>query len=152
MIARDDDRQIRLQLMRELKFIYDNKDFVCGVTSIAGSGEIWQELLDYIYLVRKDGEEVSSDNIQLLALALRREADEERLRMELEKIPDSNEDFVTGIIRIAEKYAETERIMDYLHNHPKAKISDVTDYVFSGKTESVNQNASAKKWIAAPML
>ncbi|MBR1634263.1 MAG: hypothetical protein IJ682_04275 [Lachnospiraceae bacterium] len=152
MMKRDDDKQIRLKLMRELKSIYDNKDFVCGVICIAGSRRIWQELLNYIYFAQEGGEEVSSDNIQLLALALRRESDEKKLRAALEKIPDSYEDFVIGIIGIAEKYAETGQVMDYLQSHLNARTSDIIGYVFSGKTESMSQSIPGKKRMTAAMM
>lgn len=66
-------QEILRKLMRELKSVYDDRDFVCGTLSIAQTTENWLELLDYIEMTREDGEEVSSDNIILLALALHKE-------------------------------------------------------------------------------
>ena len=59
--------------MRELKSIYDNKDFVCGTVSIAGNAENWSKILEYINLLREEGQEIKSDNILLLALNLSRD-------------------------------------------------------------------------------
>ena len=67
----------RFRLMNELKTIYDNKNFVCGTISIAGYEEIWSMILDYIHSLQEQGEEISSDDIQLLALKLRKEYDEQ---------------------------------------------------------------------------
>ena len=64
---------IKKQLMRELKSIYDNKDFVCGTVSIAGNAENWSKILEYINLLREEGQEIKSDNILLLALNLSRD-------------------------------------------------------------------------------
>lgn len=77
----NDDKKLRLDLMRELKNIYDDKDFVCGSVSIARTPENWKEMLDYIHITQEDGEVISSDDLLLLALSLRKEADDRSRRI-----------------------------------------------------------------------
>ena len=70
-----EEKEIRLKLMRELKKIYDNKDFVCGSVAIAKTVDNWNYILDFIQTAARLGEPITSDEIQLLALSLRKETD-----------------------------------------------------------------------------
>ena len=59
---------VKKELMSELKMIWNNKDFVCGAMSNAGSEAAWKEMLDYIQTAKSRGESVSSDEILLMSL------------------------------------------------------------------------------------
>ena len=59
------------ELIKELRNIYDNKDFVCGVISNAGYERAWSIILDYIRTAKRLGEDISTDNLLLLSLDLR---------------------------------------------------------------------------------
>ena len=59
---------VKQELMSELKLIWNNKDFVCGAMSNAGSEAAWKKMLDYIQTAKKHGESVSSDEILLMSL------------------------------------------------------------------------------------
>ena len=65
--------KIKSELVRELRNIYDNKDFVCGVVSNAGYEHAWSILLDYIRTANRLGEDISTDHLLLLSLDLRDE-------------------------------------------------------------------------------
>ena len=74
----ENDKNIKMLLFSELKRIWNNRDFVYGTISIAGCKENWIELLNYIHMSESDGDLISSDDIQLLAIALRREYDKKQ--------------------------------------------------------------------------
>ncbi len=63
-------KNIKKELINELKLIWDNKDFVCGAMSNAGSEKAWEEMLEYIQNANESGEKVTSDEILLLSLDL----------------------------------------------------------------------------------
>ena len=65
--------QKKRELVRELKRIRDDKDFVCGAMSNAGSDKAWEVMLDYIKMARRRGDELTSDTILLLSLDLAEE-------------------------------------------------------------------------------
>lgn len=67
------EKETRIKLMRELKRIYDDKDFVVGVATISGYDSVRKEILDYIHSVEEDGGIASPDDITALALSLRKE-------------------------------------------------------------------------------
>ena len=62
--------EIGKELMRLLKEIYDNQDFVCGAMSNAGSEKAWEKMRDYIVYAKAHEHEVSSDELLLLSLSL----------------------------------------------------------------------------------
>ncbi len=57
-------------LMKMLKEIYNDHDFVCGVMSNCGGEEAWKELYNYISFSNEHKEVVTSDDILALSLAL----------------------------------------------------------------------------------
>ncbi len=59
---------VKTELISELKMIWNNKDFVCGAMSNAGSEAAWKKMLDYIQTAKRHGESVSSDEILLMSL------------------------------------------------------------------------------------
>ncbi len=66
---------IRQELMIELKNIYNDKDFVFSTLDIAKTEHAWHTLLDFIQTAKKQGDTLTSDNIQLAAIHLRDEED-----------------------------------------------------------------------------
>ncbi len=68
--------EIRRELMKELKNIYDNEDFVCSTVDIARTEDAWNTIIDYIRTARLNGDNVTSDEIQLIAIRLREENDD----------------------------------------------------------------------------
>ena len=60
----------RTELIKELREIWDNKDFVCGAISNAGTEDAWEEMYDYIMGKKKSRELITSDEILLLSLEL----------------------------------------------------------------------------------
>ena len=58
------------ELMRLLKEIYDNQDFVCGAMSNAGGEDAWIKMRDYILYAKANKLDVSSDDLLLLSLDL----------------------------------------------------------------------------------
>lgn len=62
------------ELMQLLKEIYNNKDFVCGAMSVAGSEDAWEKMRDYIMCARENGHQVTSDDILALSLFLKEES------------------------------------------------------------------------------
>lgn len=64
---------VKKELISELRKIYDNKDFVCGVVSNAGYENAWSVMLDFIRTARRLGDDITSDNLLLLSLDLREE-------------------------------------------------------------------------------
>ena len=77
-MKKEEEKKVRLELMRKLKEIYDDRDFVCGTVSVARDPEIWVELLHCIKVLEDEEERISSDDILALALILRKEADERK--------------------------------------------------------------------------
>ena len=69
---------VKRKLMIELKKIYDDKDFVCSTISIAKTEKAWRTILDYIHTAKEYGDDISSDNIQLIAIHLRDEEDKKQ--------------------------------------------------------------------------
>ena len=63
------------ELIEELKQIYNDKDFVCSTIDIAKSQKSINTILDYIKTSKELGDELTSDDIQLLAIHLRNEED-----------------------------------------------------------------------------
>lgn len=61
---------IKKDLIYELRQIWNNKDFVCGVMSNAGSEEAWEKMYQYIVNAKESGEEITSDEILLMSLGL----------------------------------------------------------------------------------
>lgn len=61
---------IKKDLIYELRQIWNNKDFVCGVMSNAGSEESWEKMYQYIVNAKESGEEITSDEILLMSLGL----------------------------------------------------------------------------------
>ena len=70
----------------ELKKIWDNRDFVCGVISNAGDEKSWSIILDYIDTARKKGVQISSDEILFLSLDLAEENEGLQTKRPLRKI------------------------------------------------------------------
>ena len=66
---------MRQKLADKLREIYDDKDFVFCTIAIAKTERAWTTILDFIETSEKLEENISSDNIQILALRLRDEAD-----------------------------------------------------------------------------
>ncbi len=60
----------RTELIKELRGIWDNKDFVCGAISNAGTEDAWEEMYDYIMKKKKSEKIITSDEILLLSLEL----------------------------------------------------------------------------------
>ena len=58
------------ELMRLLKEIDDDRDFVCGVMSNCGGEDAWDKMHDYITFARDQGERITSDDIVALSLSL----------------------------------------------------------------------------------
>lgn len=73
---------IRKELAKELKTIYNNKDFVCGTIAILRYDTLITTMLDFLKIARKKNEAITSDGIQLLALDLR---DEEESKQNTKK-------------------------------------------------------------------
>ena len=69
---------VRGQLMEELKKIYNDKDFVCGTSSILGYESTRKSMLDFIQTAKSRGDDITSDNVLLLAMRLRDEEDSRR--------------------------------------------------------------------------
>ena len=67
------NREYRKRLMYELKKICDDKDFVCGVSSILGKEALRKKMLEYIDAACKNGDEITSENIIRLAMIFREE-------------------------------------------------------------------------------
>ncbi len=61
---------VRIRLVGELKNIWDDRDFVNGVMTNAGSEELWGKILDYILMSKRRGEPATSDEILYLSLKL----------------------------------------------------------------------------------
>ena len=59
-------------LMKLLKEIYNDRDFVCGSMTVAGTEENWQEMIDFINTARERNDEITSDDLAALAVALGR--------------------------------------------------------------------------------
>ena len=72
--------EVKSELIRELRNIYENKDCVCGVVSNAGYEHAWSRILDYIKTAKSLGEPLSSDNLLLLSLELRDEEEKQSNR------------------------------------------------------------------------
>ena len=66
----------RKELADRLKQIYYNKDFVCGVISILHTESAMKVMLDYIDTANELAEDISSDELILLALHLRDQEDD----------------------------------------------------------------------------
>jgi len=62
--------EIKKELIKELKEIWDNKDFVCGAICNAGTEESMEEMYNYIINAKESGEEITSDEILLVSLGL----------------------------------------------------------------------------------
>lgn len=60
------DYKYEKQLIKELKNIYDNRDFILGVLSFAETEENFKKCLDFI----KQGKEVTEANLLMLATDL----------------------------------------------------------------------------------
>ena len=58
------------ELVKELRGIWDDKDFVRGAMNNAGREAAWKKMLDYILIAKQNGDEVTSDDILLLSLVL----------------------------------------------------------------------------------
>ncbi len=58
------------ELVNELKQIWNNKDFVCGVLCNAGGSDAWMTMLEYIREAKKSDKKLTSDEIILLSLDL----------------------------------------------------------------------------------
>lgn len=58
------------KLMKILKNIYDDHDFVCGTMSNCGSDLAWMELYDIIMYAKAHDEKLTSDDILALSLTL----------------------------------------------------------------------------------
>ena len=56
--------------MNQLKGIYDDHDFVCGVMSNCGGEDAWAKLYNYIVCANEHGESISSDEKLILSLVL----------------------------------------------------------------------------------
>ncbi len=67
------------ELVKRLKQIWDDRDFVCGAMSNAGSEKAWQVMLEYIEEAERLGRTVTSDEILLLSLDLGEEFDNNRI-------------------------------------------------------------------------
>lgn len=62
--------EIKKELIKELKEIWDNKDFVCGAICNAGTEESMEEMYNYIINAKESSEEITSDEILLMSLGL----------------------------------------------------------------------------------
>ena len=62
--------EIKKELIKELKEIWDNKDFVCGAVCNAGTEESMEEMYNYIINAKESSEEITSDEILLVSLGL----------------------------------------------------------------------------------
>lgn len=62
--------EIKKELIKELKEIWDNKDFVCGAICNAGTEESMEEMYNYIINAKESSEEITSDEILLVSLGL----------------------------------------------------------------------------------
>lgn len=58
------------QLVKELRIIWDDRNFILGAMSNAGSKKAWEKMLDYIHMARRMGDEVTSDDILILSIKL----------------------------------------------------------------------------------
>ncbi|MBO4396451.1 MAG: ribonuclease HI [Eubacterium sp.] len=58
------------ELMKLLKEIYDNHDFVCGSMSNAGGEAAWNRMKEYIQYKKQNKLEITSDEILALSLVL----------------------------------------------------------------------------------
>lgn len=58
------------KLMRLLKDIYDDHDFVCGTMSNCGREEAWVEMCKFIEYANEHEEQITSDDILALSLSL----------------------------------------------------------------------------------
>lgn len=76
----------------------------------------------------------------------------EKLRIALENVSDSYEDFVIGLLAIASEYDMAEQIISYLRYYPNAETSDIIGYVFSEEIENADQSPSAGRRMTAAML
>ena len=61
---------IKKELIYELRQIWDNKDFVCGAMSNAGSEKAWEEMYNYLISAKESGDKVTSDEILLMSIGL----------------------------------------------------------------------------------
>ena len=78
--------QEKRELVKELKSIRDDKDFVCGAMSNAGGDKAWEVMLDFIKMARRRGDELSSDTILLLSLDLAEEFKQSKSASTIRKI------------------------------------------------------------------
>ena len=72
------DGSIRKKLMEELKNIYNDKDFVCSTSSILGDEKNRRKMLEFLQAAKEHGEDVTSDDVLLLAMKMRDEEDNRR--------------------------------------------------------------------------
>lgn len=72
------DGSIRKKLMAELKNIYDDKDFVCSTSSILGNERNRKKMLEFLQAAKERGEDVTSDDVLLMAMEMREEEDNRR--------------------------------------------------------------------------
>ncbi len=66
------------ELIKELTKIRDDRDFIVGAISIAGSEPVYEEMLDYIHEAKKADMIITSDDILAMAFSLRKKIDEKR--------------------------------------------------------------------------
>ena len=72
---------VKADLVRELRQIYDNKDFVIGVVSNAGGETAWREMLDFILTAKDRGDYISSDDLLMLSVKMHREETDNRFHI-----------------------------------------------------------------------
>lgn len=70
-----DGKELKKNLVRELKKIRDDRDFILGAISIARYDSVMKGLLYFIQLSYEEDESISSDDVLALAFVLRNETD-----------------------------------------------------------------------------
>ena len=68
------------KLVRLLRDIYDDHDFVCGTMSNCGGDKAWEEMCEFIAYADEHGEQITSDDILALSLSLGEKHDRKKGR------------------------------------------------------------------------
>ena len=61
------------ELMKRLKLIWNDKDFVCGVMSGLRQANKVDKLLEFLIMAERRGEKYTSDQITALTITLRKQ-------------------------------------------------------------------------------
>ena len=71
-------KDIRAELVKLLRNIYNDHDFVCGTLSNCDCESAWRKMYDFIRTAKRRGDDLSSDDILLLSLIFGEESNAEK--------------------------------------------------------------------------